>query len=213
MQDRWDPGLCSTKTFGIHAVYIVLPAPIPHTPTPNHSSPHSELKSHRKPEPLVLVQWLALVLSGSAAALMVRSLANMYSTGIMKIEKLQVSEKHILPPHQRAHWFCHDQSGAKRVKRGQKIKSILRSCVKQVPYGPSEADHETSPECKYYLLYLANVRNLSEYILQVRNSSPFPLLHFLCPWTLYPLKSQVTIHINKVLRCLTKKIGSADFST
>lgn len=110
--------------------------------------------------------------------------------------------------------WSHDQSGAKRVKRGERIKSNLQSCGKQVTYGPSEADHETSPECKYYLICLANVRNPSEHILQVRNSSPFfPLLSFLCPWTLYPLKSQVTIHVNKVLRCLTKKIGSADFST
>lgn len=159
-----------------------------------------------------------MVLSGSTAPLMVRSQANMYLNIMKNYENLKIAsfwKTHSSSTSKGSLICCwsHDQSSAKRVKRGQKIKSLLQSCVKQVPYGPSEADHETSPECKYYLICLANVRNLSEHILQVRNSSLFPLLPFLCPWTLYPMKSQVTIHINKVLRCLTKKIGSADFST
>lgn len=52
--------------------------------------------------------------------------------------------------------------GERRGKK--KMKSNLRSCVKQVLYGPSEADHETIPECKYDLICLASVRNLSKYI-------------------------------------------------
>lgn len=59
---------------------------------------------------------------------------------------------------------------------GEKSKSNLRSCVKQVLYDPSEADPETIPESKYDLICLANVMNLSEHILQVRDSSSFTLL-------------------------------------
>lgn len=166
MEDCWDgyPGLCRTGTFGIYTVCTVLPAPIPPSP-----------------EPLVPVQGLALVLSGSTALWMVRSQANMYLTELWKSKKCkaQVFEKHSSSTSKGSLICCwsHDQSGAKRVKRGERIKSNLQSCGKQVTYGPSEADHETSPECKYYLICLANVRNPSERILQVRNSSPFfPLL-------------------------------------
>lgn len=63
----------------------------------------------------------------------------------------------------------------------KKFTSDLRSCDKQAFYGPSKADCETIPECKYDLIRLANVRNLSERILQVRKSSSFPLLPFVCP--------------------------------
>lgn len=185
MQDCWDSyrGLWKAETFGIHPVYNVLLAPIPYIPTPNHSSSHSKLKSKRKPEPSVPVQLLALVLPGSTAPLMVRSRANMYLTGITKIRKVQGSSfwKTHSSSTSKGSLICswsHDQSGAKWVKRGEKIKSNLRSCVKQVPYGPSEADHETSPECKYYLICLANVRNLSEHI-QVRNHSLI-LCSFFC---------------------------------
>lgn len=82
-----------------------LHSPSPSTPTLNPSSSRSELKSNRKPEPSVPVGLLAPVLSGSTAARVVGSQTNMYLTGIMKIKKykVQLFEKHLLPPHQRAH--------------------------------------------------------------------------------------------------------------
>lgn len=134
MQDCWDSyrGLWKAETFGIHPVYNVLLAPIPYIPTPNHSSSHSELKSKRKPEPSVPVQLLALLLPGSTAPLMVRSQANMYLTGITKIRKVQGSsfwKTHSSCTSKGSLICCwsHDQSGAKWVKRGEKIKSNLRS--------------------------------------------------------------------------------------
>lgn len=82
-----------------------LHSPTPCTPTLNPSSSCSELKTYRKPEPSVSVRLLALALSGSTAARIVRSQVNMYLTGIMKIEtyKVQLFEKYLLPLHQRAH--------------------------------------------------------------------------------------------------------------
>lgn len=119
-QNCWDgyPGLCRRDLWHLPCLHSAT-CPYPHTPTPNHASSHSELKSSRKPEPLLPVQQLALVLSGSTAPLMGRSQANMYLTGIMKVKNVQVFEKHILPPHQRAHWFVAEVM-TKVVLRGWK---------------------------------------------------------------------------------------------
>lgn len=93
MQNYWDfyRALSRAETFGIHPVHKPPPAPPPPcTPLLNPSSPHSELKSNRKPKSSVPVRLLALVLSGSNAAQLVRSQANTYLVGIMKVDKYKV---------------------------------------------------------------------------------------------------------------------------
>lgn len=100
--------LSRAETFGIHPVHkLPPPPPVPCTPLLNPSSPHFELKSNRKPESSVPIQLLALVLSGSTAAQLVRSQANTYLVGIMKIDKYKVLFflKQFLTPNPRANWF------------------------------------------------------------------------------------------------------------
>jgi len=77
-----------------------LRSPAPWAPTLNPSSSRSKLDSDRKPEPSVPVRLLVRVLPGSTVPWTVRSQANMYLTGIMKIEKYKVQHfENIFFPH------------------------------------------------------------------------------------------------------------------